>query len=169
MLKKWSGNKDDVPAIFKSIKGEGGQAEVFVRFVVNGDDISKNSKLWDGFTKYYLTTLDERGYCYVSGRETLLSSLSPYKIRNAGDRAKLISSNDNTNFTYRGRFLQAKEAFSIGFETTQKVHSALRWLLGLQGKLISDGMLLVWGMNHEKVPDITDDSLDFVKSETMMG
>lgn len=48
------------------------------------------------------------------------------------------------------------------------MHSVLRWLLGLQGKLISDGMLLVWGMNHERVPDITDDSLDFVKSVTMM-
>lgn len=82
-----------------------------MRFVVNGDDVSKNSKVWDDFTKYYLTTLDERGYCYASGRETLLSSLSPYKIRNAGDRAKLISSNDNMNFTYRGRFLQAKDAF----------------------------------------------------------
>ena len=169
LLKKWSGNKDDVPAIFKSIKSKGGQAEIFVRFVVNGDDVSKNSKVWDDFTKYYLTTLDERGYCYASGRETLLSSLSPYKIRNAGDRAKLISSNDNMNFTYRGRFLQAKDAFSKGFETTQKVHSVLRWLLGLQGKLISDGMLLVWGMNHERVPDITDDSLDFVKSVTNDG
>ena len=47
--------------------------------------------------------------------------------RNSGDRAKLISSNDSANFTFRGeRFSDAGQALRIGYETTQKAHSALR-------------------------------------------
>ena len=93
----------------------------------------------------------------------LLSQLSPYKIRNPGDRAKLISSNDGTNFTYRGRFNDAEEALSIGYETTQKAHSALRWLIGRQGISIGDQTILVWGMADEQVPSVTEDTYGLVK------
>lgn len=91
-----------------------------------------------------------------------VSLLSPYKIRNAGDRAKLISSNDSTNFTFRGRFDNAEEALSIGYETTQKAHSALRWLVGRQGVQNGDQTILVWGTENEAIPPVTGDSYDLV-------
>src|SRR5699024_8086101 len=110
----------------------------------------------------------ECGVCYVTGREMPLSQLSPYKIRNSGDRAKLISSNDSANFTFRGeRFSDAGQALRIGYETTQKAHSALRWLIGRQG--ISNGgqTILVWGTENEPIPEVTGDSVSFAGEDDL--
>ena len=64
-----------------------------------------------------------------------MSDSHPAKLRNAGDKAKLISSNDSSGFTYRGRFTDDSQVAGLGFEITQKSHSALRWLLARQGKV----------------------------------
>ena len=125
LLSKWTGPKEETPPIFTSVTG-GDQTEAFVRLRVEGDALAEDPAVWDSYTRYYQSTLQSVGVCYVQGKEMPLSLLSPYKIRNAGDRAKLISSNDKTNFTFRGRFDTAEEALSIGYETTQKAHSALR-------------------------------------------
>lgn len=161
LLKKWAGPKEDTPPIFQSITG-GDQSEAFVRFQVNGDALSSDSAVWDSYTQYYLSTLTNMGICYIQGTRMPVSLLSPYKIRNAGDRAKLISSNDSTNFTFRGRFDNAEEALSIGYETTQKAHSALRWLVGRQGVQNGDQTILVWGTENEAIPPVTGDSYDLV-------
>lgn len=162
LLKKWNGSKEDMPPIFQSIPS-GDQTETFVRFQVAGDALSSDPKVWDSYTRYYLSTLKHAGICYVQGKEMPVSLLSPYKIRNAGDRAKLISSNDSVNFTFRGRFENAEEALSIGYETTQKAHSALRWLVGRQGVQNGSQTILVWGTENEPIPPITGDAYDLVQ------
>ena len=53
-----------------------------------------------------------------------ISELSPKKIRNSGDGAKLISSNDDKGFTFRGRFDLPSEAACVGRVTTEKAHNA---------------------------------------------
>ena len=161
LLKKWTGAKEDTPPIFQSIQ-TGDQFETFVRFRVEGDDLSSNPEVWNSYTRYYLSTQKKTGICYVQGKEMPVSFLSSYKIRNAGDRAKLISSNDSTNFTYRGRFHNAEEALSIGYDTTQKAHSALRWLVGRQGIQNGDQTILAWGMENEPIPPLTGDASDLV-------
>ena len=163
LIKKWEGDKDETPSIFKSVKGKDGPFESFVKFIVDGRDISKDHKLWESFIAYSYTRGKAKGYCYASGKETELTTLSQYKIRHAGDRAKLISSNDSTNFTYRGRFLHPKEAAGIGFEVNQKAHSALRWMIAKQGKIISGAAFLAWGTKGEKVPQVLGDSLDILQ------
>ena len=65
--------------------------------------------------------------------ETPNAEILPDKIRHSGDDAKLISSNDKSGFTYRGRFIDAEQTFSVSFEASQKAHNALRWLIGKQG------------------------------------
>lgn len=161
LLKNWAGPKEDTPPIFQSITG-GDQSEAFVRFQVDGDALSSDPAVWNSYTQYYLSTLANMGICYIQGKKMPVSLLSPYKIRNAGDRAKLISSNDSTNFTFRGRFDSAEEALSIGYETTQKAHSALRWLVGRQGVQNGDQTILVWGTENEPIPTVTGDSYDLV-------
>lgn len=161
LLQKWIGPKEETPDIFQSVKDP---FETFVRFRVNGKSLSSDPSVWESYTSYYLSTLQETGVCYVQGREMPISFLSPYKIRNAGDRAKLISSNDNINFTYRGRFENVEEALSISYETTQKAHSALRWLIGRQGIQNGDQTILVWGSENEPIPPVTGDSCDLACS-----
>ena len=162
LLRKWNGPKEDTPMIFSLLAAAGGNPfETFVRFCVEGDCLSEDREVWDSFINYYLSTLKDIGVCTVQGKKVPISLLSPYKIRNAGDRAKLISSNDETNFTFRGeRFINAEQALSIGYETTQKAHSALRWLIGRQGVCSGDQAILVWGLEGEPVPSLTEDSYD---------
>lgn len=116
LLKKWTCAKEDMPPIFQSVTG-GDQSEAFVRFQVGGDDLSADPAVWDCYTRYYLSTLENTGVCYVQGREMPVSLLSPYKIRNAGDRAKLISSNDSTNFTFDAAadLPRTREGFAAAF------------------------------------------------------
>lgn len=116
LLKKWTCAKEDMPPIFQSVTG-GDQSEAFVRFQVGGDDLSADPAVWDCYTRYYLSTLENTGVCYVQGREMPVSLLSPYKIRNAGDRAKLISSNDSTNFTFDAAadLPSTREGFAAAF------------------------------------------------------
>jgi CRISPR-associated protein Csd1 len=53
----------------------------------------------------------ERGICLVNGHADVPLALKhPRGIRFSGDGAKLISSNDKTNYTFRGRFTTGEEA-----------------------------------------------------------
>ena len=162
LIKKWKGAKGETPQIFQTVTG-GDQTEAFVRFRVDGKALSNDIMVWESFIQYYLSTLKKEGVCCVQGKKMLLSQLSPSKIRNPRDRAKLISSNDSINFTYRGRFNDAGEALSIGYETTQKAHSALRWLIGRQGINNGDQTILAWGMADESIPPVVGDSYELVK------
>ena len=162
---KWQGNKEDKPPILDTLTGSD-QTESFVRFRVDNVDLSRDTTVRESFIRFYETQLKDIDYCTVQGIKMPVSTLSPYKIRNPGDRAKLISSNDNTNYTYRGRFADAAQALSIGYETTQKAHSALRWLVSKQGVNTGDQTVLVWGTQNEAVPNVLGDTLDIAQEYT---
>lgn len=159
MPAKWTGNKDEKPKILETL-ASADQTESFVRFRVGGIDLAQDEAVRESFIHYYEMKQQRVDYCTVQGKQMAVSTLSPYKIRNPGDRAKLISSNDSTNYTYRGRFATAEQALSIGYETTQKAHSALRWLISKQGCSNGDQTVVVWGTKGEPIPDITADSMD---------
>lgn len=159
MPTKWTGNKDEKPKILETL-ASADQTESFVRFRVGGIDLAQDEAVRESFIHYYEMKQQRVDYCTVQGKQMAVSTLSPYKIRNPGDRAKLISSNDSTNYTYRGRFVTAEQALSIGYETTQKAHSALRWLISKQGCSNGDQTVVVWGTKGEPIPDITADSMD---------
>lgn len=159
MPTKWTGNKDEKPKILETL-ASADQTESFVRFRVGGIDLAQDDAVRESFIHYYEMKQQRVDYCTVQGKQMAVSTLSPYKIRNPGDRAKLISSNDSTNYTYRGRFVTAEQALSIGYETTQKAHSALRWLISKQGCSNGDQTVVVWGTKGEPIPDITTDSMD---------
>ena len=130
------------------------QDDAFVRWRVaipgDPDDTTwKDPTLWESWSKYYASTREKKGICYVTGKETFLAEQHPAKIRNSGDKAKLISSNDISGFTFRGRFIDADQACSVGFETTQKAHNALRWLFARQGDWNSG--LVAWANSAQSI------------------
>ncbi len=86
------------------------------------------------------------------------------KIRNAGDKAKLISANDTSGFTFRGRFNKADESAAISYEVSQKAHNALKWLINKQGKIIDQRVFLVWSNDAMPIPDVVDDSYSIFSS-----
>lgn len=163
LMKNWKGGKENAPSIFQNMDKDKTAFDSFVRFSVNEVRLCDDPDVWKSFQDYMEEELQKEDYCYAEGKKTKISELSPYKVRNAGDRAKLISSNDTTNFTFRGRFLTAGEAMAIGYEATQKAHSALRWLISRQGTPYGEEIILTWGMGNEPLPSSQSDTLDMVQ------
>lgn len=133
------------------------QKDCFVRFRIDGIDEPetwKNNALSEKFIEYYNCTLGEPVLCYALGKVLPPAAKHPSKIRNSGDKAKLISTNDMQNFTYRGRFSNDKEAFSVSYEFSQKMHSALKWLVARQGIHFDSLTAVVWSSTMEPLPDI---------------
>lgn len=110
-----------------------------VRFRVLNDNDSESAcwndkELFYNYIEYYLSGRPgEKDKCYESGIETPVCVKHPKGIVASSYGAKLISSNDKSNFTYRGRFIESQEACTIGYEATQKAHIALSWLAKTQG------------------------------------
>lgn len=165
LITNWKEYAGETPAAASLLADE---TECFVRWRVNGTALHESPELMQSWSDYYTSKFTDIGTCFVTGREMPLSQLSPYKIRNAGDRAKLISSNDSTNYTFRGeRFENAEQALHIGYETTQKAHSALRWLIGKQGVSNGSQTILVWGTENEPIPPVTGDSVSFAGEDDL--
>lgn len=142
------------------------EKDAFVRFIVLYSDINKMSKTWldstlhESFLQYNKSTFTEKGLCYATGEEGALTENHPSKIRNSGDKAKLISANDESGFTYRGRFLNKTEAVSVGYEFSQKMHNALKWLIERQGKSYGGMMTVVWSSAMQPLPDLSSTPID---------
>lgn len=158
ILKKWSGGKEQTPAIFKVIQATQTPDEAFVRWRVEelGNPVSstwQDGALIESWVKYYQDRQTKRGYCMVTGEDKTLSIQHPAKLRHGGDKAKLISSNDTTGYTFRGKFIDSDEAASVGFEVTQKAHNALRWLIARQAYRNGDQVVVSWFVGGKSVPD----------------
>ena len=110
------------------------------------------------YIDYYKSKQDTKDLCYLSGEVTAISYLHPKKIRHEGDGAKLISANDEQNYTYRGRFRDKNEAFSIGYEASQKVHNALKWIIRKQGYKWDELYIVIWESDLNPLPDIYADT-----------
>ncbi|MBQ9673642.1 MAG: type I-C CRISPR-associated protein Cas8c/Csd1 [Ruminococcus sp.] len=137
------------------------QAECFVRFVVRDSqnhesyNVWESKELYNSFIEFENSRHKDVDLCYVSGERKYITYKHSSKIRNTGDKAKLLSSNDKTNFTYLGRFKSDKEAYAVSREVSQKAHLALRWLIERQGITIGSAKYLFWEseMNDVVEPD----------------
>lgn len=159
----------DVPDIFKLLKD---QSEAFIRWEVETPDdncskVWEDKTLWDSWINYYSNIKQEKALCYVTGIELLVAEQHSAKLRNDGDKAKLISSNDLSGFTFRGRFTDAQQACGVGFEVTQKAHSALRWLISRQGYRSGDQAIVAWATSGKEIPDPLADPLSVLGDEEL--
>ena len=69
----------------------------------------------------------------ITGERTLGAISHPKKVVNAAGNAKLISDNDTQNFTFRGCFATSREAFAVGYDSSQRAHQFLRYLVNTRG------------------------------------
>ncbi len=166
LLERWQAD-DAVPALFKVLpKDKGvldqGSALVCWSVEIPGDspsDTWKDPSIQASWISFDTANSSEKNLCYVSGAEQTLSNNHPAKIRHSGDKAKLISSNDSSGYTYRGKFLDETQACGIGFEVSQKAHNALRWLVNRQGFRNGDQVYVAWAVSGARVPQPLDDSV----------
>ncbi len=157
------------------------EADAFVRWTVEvGDlvpEVWKDSEIVASWIDFYSSTKQMKSLCYVTGEESFSADQHPAKIRNDGDKAKLISSgksaskdgkitvDDGCGFTFLGRFTSPDQAAAVGFETTQKAHFALRWLISRQGYVQDDLAVVAWATSGAKVIQPTGDSFDAIDDD----
>jgi CRISPR-associated protein Csd1 len=164
LIEKWDERAErlhgDKPPLFSVLAGEVENA--FVRFTVRSADrqllpVWEDPEIYDSFIRYYNEKLGATDLCYVTGQRLPITERHANKIRNPADKAKLISANDTSGFTFRGRFKESREAATISYEVSQKAHNALKWLINRQGKFIGQRVFLVWGNDAIPVPSPEDD------------
>lgn len=179
ILAKWTDKENPAPAIFGALPPTSSPQDAFIRWVVeiSGDlepRLWQDSEVWRSWSMFYVNTLSSSGLCYVLGKESSLAIQHPAKLRHAADKAKLISSNDGSGFTFRGRFTDPSgdQVCGVSFDVTQKAHNALRWLIARQGKIYGGQAIVAWAVSGKDVPslvtatdDLFNDEEDFLANE----
>ncbi len=130
------------------------QRDCFVRFNVSSCDepLYKDAKFCDLYSKYAneKDSVGEKSLCYVTGEQKVCADKHPAKICHAGDKSKLISSN-GTNFEYKGRFTDSKQAAEISTEVSEKAHNNLKFLIQTQGFRIGTLTIVAWEKKGAKI------------------
>lgn len=170
LLKKKDKKKDSPPMPIFDVVPE--QEDAFIRWIVNIPGVLENrvwadNQLWEKWEKFYYTQKDVKDICHVTGTIEPIAIQHTAKIRNDGDKAKIISSNDTSGYTFRGKFETADQAASIGFNATQKAHAALRWLISRQGYRSGDLAIVSWATNGKEIPQLLDDQIDLLGLNSM--
>jgi CRISPR-associated protein Csd1 len=121
----------------------------FVRFVVAGVALYREKRFFDEWTTYYLNKMASNpdasfGIDYVTGERVLTTNTVEDGISARDNKAKLVSANDDTAYTYRGLFY-GDEFYQLGYVTAQKAMHALGWLIKRQGVYVDNRAFVFWG------------------------
>ena len=173
LLENWTESDDNKPKIFEVSPTPNNP---FIRWKVQipeipEEDVWKDRELFQSWIDYDSSSEQGINICFVTGKEKRITQKHPSKIRNSGDRTKLISSNDEANFTFRGRFKEAEQAAGISYEVSQKAHTALRWLIERGQSFRSDSLCIVsWDISGNPIPNSFEDNDDlFLQEEKVLA
>ncbi|HFC8542618.1 TPA: type I-C CRISPR-associated protein Cas8c/Csd1 [Neisseria weaveri] len=111
--------------------------------------------------------------CYVTGEEDYPVEAYP-KI---DGNAKVVSANDDTGFTFRGRFYGDKDngakselgsqAVTLGRDVSQKAFNILKWLIKRQGISNGDQKTVAWAVSDKEIPSPIQDSFGVIDWENL--
>lgn len=142
-------------------------SKVFLTYSINEFDESRNIKvteniaLHESYIDYINAHLEPNGMCGITGEFTYIGS----KHRGLLGNAKLVSVSNNIE-TYRGRFKNKSDVFSMGYEASEKVHLMLKYLLENENssRWLGEQQYLVNWMST----DISNENkLDVLKSQNL--
>ena len=145
---------EGIPAV-KSSSGKDVNIDYMVRWRVDGQACWKDKPLMEIMTREAYRRAEKNGdcVCMIDGRKNLLSKSNLPGICPAHGRAKLVSSNDNKGFTYKGRFVEPEQAYTISFENSQKFSLGLKWLVANQSVRVDTKYFVFWNPDGEKIID----------------
>jgi CRISPR-associated protein Csd1 len=173
VLTTWPEGRGEPPEIFGSLPKEGGVIEPGSALIcwsveISGDpekDTWKDAEIWESWIRFQARHETSSNFCLVTGQVAPIARLHPAKLRHSGDKAKIISANDQDGMTFRGRFFESAEAATVGSDATQKAHNALRWLVTRQGIRNGDQVTVVWAISGKYVPQPMANSTDYDDDE----
>ncbi|MGT2910825.1 type I-C CRISPR-associated protein Cas8c/Csd1 [Streptococcus cameli] len=123
------------------------------------ESVTSFKALHQSFISFVEAHKTNLGVCNISGREEQITT----KHRGLMGNAKIISVS-NKNEAYKGRFQERGDVFSVGYETSEKIHLMVKYLLENDHTstwLGSSQYLINWFSD-----DLANDSqLDIVKPE----
>ena len=176
---------------FEAELPEGTKPKMPILFRVEEPGVA-NSNLWERpelfsawHTFYTCKIQTESGQTldFISGGRDTVAQLHPKKIALAAGNAKLISANDTKNFVFRGIFQHPEDnkqddfkrrfgltdAVTIGYESSQKAHQFLRYLIATQGIHCGEQVIVPFanrsGARPLPAPPVTDDDEDWGENE----
>lgn len=168
LITQWEGN-ESAPEIIRLLTAQEDrtgtmrrdQGTAFVRWLVEipGDRepaVWRDSELQSAWILFNASRIGHSGLCMATGEaDTVLAASHPKRLRHPGDGAKLISSNDASGYTFRGRFTDdtGDQACGVGYVASQKAHLALRWLIGRQAFRNGDQVIVSWSIGGAQIPD----------------
>ena len=119
-----------------------------------GTALSTDRALQKSYIDYYLRKISsgKNVISMITGETSPEASQHLKGVFSRAGNAKIISANDNTNFTYRGRFLDPEEALSISYIDSQKGHNALKWLITNQSVSFGSRGFICWNPQGIEVP-----------------
>ena len=155
--------------------------KVTIRFNVHYKNIRletrtwKDTSLYDSFLRFNSSSRGNEQLCYALGKVLPSQYIHPSQILKGAINAKLISSNDESGFSYRGRFFDKTEALSVSYVFSEKMHNALKWLIETQSivfrrirkddktteiKTLESLTVIVWASALQERPEIAESFLD---------
>ena len=176
VLRTWK-SKEDKPQLLKQLTPDKGiykpqNALIRWRVEIPNDpvpEVWKDTTLQDAWTRRCTANEETKAVdlCMVTGLKRALATKHPNRLRSGKDNAKLISNKkeEDSDFVYLGRFLQASQAAGVGIEVSQKAHSALQWLIKRQGFRNGDQAIVAWAVSGKEIPDPFKNSADMLGLE----
>lgn len=184
-LEAWCDQHPKVKAVYKYIiggsvledlrsRGIENNGNPFVRFRVETENV-ENHNLWEdksvalAWQNYYQSLLEQReqSLCYVTGIISPFTTKHPKGTNMNAFGAKLVSCNDETNYTYKGRFRKPDQANTISAKASQKAHAMLKYLVASHGHKVDTQAIVAWAIDDgEKQPDPFADS--FLLCDTIL-
>lgn len=164
LLTRWT-EESKCPEIFRMLTpnlkdGKRDQGNAFIRWnvVEEGNPCTavwEDLSLQTAWIHYDAKVGAQKDLCMVTGQKAVLAISHPKRIRHSGDGAKLISANDTSGYTFRGRFTDdtGQQACGISKEVTQKAHNALQWLIKRQAYKNEDQVIVSWAVRGHQIPD----------------
>lgn len=163
------------PLVFTNKKGQKTRIEegkVFVRWRIEEIDNPcsgtwQDSSLIKAWQEFDRTSNPCDGVCMVTGQYSRIATKHAKFVRYPGDGGKIISTNDSDGYTFRGKFTDGKndygrQAYTIGFDATQKAHNALRWLISRQGYKNGSQAVVSWAISGASLPSALKNSFDLL-------
>lgn len=168
-----------VPEIFRLLTpnpkdGKRDQGNALIRWNVIEEGIPcmavwEDPSLQEAWINYDSSMGESNDLCMVTGINQFITGKHPKRLRHAGDGAKLISANDDSGYTFRGRFTDktGRQACGVSKIISQKAHSALRWLIKRQGFRNGEQVIVAWAVSGQYIPDPFENTFSLLsKSES---
>lgn len=88
------------------------------------ESVTSYKELHQSYISFVTANQDNLGTCNISGRTEQITN----KHRGLMGNAKIISVS-NKGEAYKGRFKEREDVFSVGYETSEKIHLMIKYLL----------------------------------------